>query len=88
MEEQEQAELAVDKSVTDIIEEMETAVNDLPDGPAADSRKHSEKWLDDQLGEYEGDVSDLDEPPAPRPDQVTTDAGSNVEAAADGGFDT
>lgn len=83
MEEREDAELAVDKSVTGIIEDMENAVSDLPDGPGPDNRDHAEKWLDDDLGNL-----DVDQLPNDSDMTLTQNgSGGNVEAAADGGRD-
>jgi hypothetical protein len=86
MEEREDAELAIDKSVTDVIEEMENAVEGLPDGPAPDNRGHAEKWLDDELGQLDGDHLELTEPePSSTNSGVTMTDGTTEQAATDGG---
>lgn len=81
MEEREEADLAVDKTVTGIIDDMEQAVGDLPDGPADDSRNYGEKWLGDDL-----DTLDIDDAGSRDFDPMNSES-STVEAAADGGRD-
>jgi hypothetical protein len=84
MEQREAAEMELTESVTDLLEQMEEEVNDLPSGPAPDNRQHIEKWGHD-LDQLEIDAV----PPAePATDNGVTRSGetaSREPSTADGG---
>lgn len=54
----EEAELAIDHSISDLIEEMEAEVEDLPDGPAPEKQPDGEQMNEDQFeAEDSGPIS-------------------------------
>lgn len=79
----EEAQMDLEKSVADLVQEMEEKVGDLPDGPGRDERRHAEKWADD-LADLPGE-----QVPAEHDLGLEDDLGSRVDqqqpAATDGG---